>query len=159
MVAFAAVFVILSVPVRAARTPRFDAGRVRVVAAGRGDNGVDFRDIRRFVAGSRSSSWTMIVLHAIFPIDPAELEEALDLAEMMVAESNQEPGVINYRAATDIGAGNLLRFFEQYEDAAALETHVESDHFAAFEAALPDLLAGDPDITRFDVDSASDMEL
>ena len=129
------------------------------VAAGRGGNGVAFRDIRRFVAGLRPASWTMIVLHAVFPIEPDKLDDALDLAETMVEESNEEPGVINYRAATDIGAGNLLRFFEQYEHAAALETHVESDHFAAFEAALPDLLAGHPDIPRFDVDPASALGL
>ena len=129
------------------------------VAAGRGGNGVAFRDIRRFVAGLRPASWTMIVLHAVFPIEPDKLDDALDLAETMVEESNEEPGVINYRAATDVGAGNLLRFFEQYEDAAAMEAHVESDHFGTFEAALPDLLAGDPDITRFDVDSVSDVEL
>lgn len=101
----------------------------------------------------------MIVLHAVFPIEPDKLDEALDLAEMMVEASNQEPGVINYRAATDVGAGNLLRFFEQYEDTSAMEVHLESDHFSTFEAALPDLLAGDPDITRFDVESVSDVEL
>ena len=101
----------------------------------------------------------MIVLHAVFPIKPDKLDEALDYAEMMVEESNQEAGVIDYRVGTDIQDGNVLRFFEQYEDGAAMEAHIESDHFAELEAALPDLLAGEPDITQFEVDSVSDVEL
>ncbi|OYR44142.1 MULTISPECIES: hypothetical protein [unclassified Halorubrum] len=35
----------------------------------------------------------------------------------------------------------------------------ETDHFREFEAALPDLLAGEPEVTRFEVDSATEMEL
>ena len=44
----------------------------------------------------------MIVVHANFPIDPARQEEALELAETLVEQSNQEPGMIDYRASVDI---------------------------------------------------------
>ncbi|WP_435182630.1 putative quinol monooxygenase [Halobellus sp. EA9] len=101
----------------------------------------------------------MIVLHATFPIDPERMDEALDHAETLVAETNEEPGVIDYRATRDVEDEHTLRFFEQYEDAAALEHHEETDHFQAFEAALPDLLAGEPEVIRFEVSGATELEL
>lgn len=101
----------------------------------------------------------MIVLHATFPIDPSQRERALELAEMLVEESNEEDGVIDYRAAVDVQDENVLRFIERYEDEAAVEAHNESDHFAELEAALPDLLAGEPEVTQFEVAEATELEL
>lgn len=101
----------------------------------------------------------MIVLHASFPIDPDHREEALELADDLVDASNEEPGVIDYRATVDVQDEHTLRFFERYEDEAAFEAHSESDHFQAFEERLPDLLAGEPDVRRFEVESATELEL
>lgn len=101
----------------------------------------------------------MIVLHATFPLDPAKRDEALELIEALVEQSQQEDGMIDYRAAADVSDPNLVRFFEQYEDAAAFEAHSQTEHFREFEAALPDLLAGEPEIHRFEVDSATELEL
>ncbi|WP_254763653.1 putative quinol monooxygenase [Natrinema marinum] len=101
----------------------------------------------------------MIVVHASFPIDPDSREEALDLIADLVTESQQEDGMIDYRAATDVSDPNVVRFFERYEDEAALGAHSQSDHFREFSAALPDLLAGEPEVTRFDVESAEDVDL
>ncbi|GAB3703159.1 putative quinol monooxygenase [Halorubrum pallidum] len=101
----------------------------------------------------------MIVSNAVFPIAEDSLDEALDHAETLVEESNGEDGMIEYRAATDVEDGTTLRFFEQYEDADAFESHTQTDHFQAFESALPDLLAGEPDVTRFEVESATKLEL
>ncbi|WP_128906628.1 putative quinol monooxygenase [Halorubrum amylolyticum] len=101
----------------------------------------------------------MIVAHAAFPIEPDRLDEALDHAETLVDRSNEEDGMIEYRAATDVEDGATLRFFERYEDTAAFEAHTQTDHFQAFAAALPDLLAGKPQVTRFEVESATEVEL
>jgi quinol monooxygenase YgiN len=101
----------------------------------------------------------VIVLHATFPLDPATRDEALDLIEDLVEQSQQEDGMIDYRAATDISDPNLVRFFEQYEDAAAFEAHSQTDHFQEFEERLPDLLAGEPEVLQFEVDSATQLEL
>ncbi|ELZ58349.1 MULTISPECIES: putative quinol monooxygenase [Halorubrum] len=101
----------------------------------------------------------MLVVHAAFPIDPDRIDEALDHAETLVAESNREEGVIDYRAARDVENGATLRFFERYEDAEAFEAHSGTDHFEAFEAALPDLLAGEPEVWRFEVESAAQLDL
>ena len=101
----------------------------------------------------------MIVVHASFPVDPDKRDNAIDLAQTLVEASNQEEGMIDYRAATDVSEPNTIRFFEQYEDEAALAAHSESDHFAEFAGQLPDVLAGEPRVTRFDVESAEDVDL
>lgn len=101
----------------------------------------------------------MIVLHASIPVDPDERDDALDLFEDLVEASQQEDGMIEYHAATDVQDPHVVRFFEQYEDEAALEAHNESEHFQRFEAALPDLLDGEPEVTVFEVSDARDLDV
>lgn len=101
----------------------------------------------------------MIVLHATFPLDPAKRDEALDLIEDLVEQSQSEGGMVDYRAATDVSDPNVVRFFEQYENEAAFEAHSQTDHFQEFEEMLPDLLAGEPKVLRFEVESATELEL
>lgn len=101
----------------------------------------------------------MIVLHAAFPIREEKMDEALDLIDDLVEASNEEAGILTYRATRDLHDENTIRFFEQYEDEAAVEAHNQTSHFREFEAELPDLLAGEPELTRFDVADASEMDL
>jgi quinol monooxygenase YgiN len=101
----------------------------------------------------------MLVIHAVFPIAPERREEALELVEELVEQSNREEGVVEYRATWDVSDPNVLRFFEQYEDEDAFVTHGDTEHFATFEEALPGLLAGEPEVTRFDVESATELDL
>ncbi|MEF8821133.1 MAG: putative quinol monooxygenase [Halovenus sp.] len=101
----------------------------------------------------------MLVIHATFPVDPDRREDAIDLVRELAENSRDEDGIIDYQVATDIDDPNLFRFTEQYEDEAAFGAHAESEHFGEFESELPELLAGEPEVTRFDVDSVSDVEL
>ncbi|WP_373673362.1 putative quinol monooxygenase [Halopenitus sp. H-Gu1] len=101
----------------------------------------------------------MIVVHASFPIDPDRRTEAIAAARTLVEHTREEPGTITYHATTDLAAENTLRFIERYEDAAAFESHTETDHFQTFEAKLPELLADDPEIVRFEVEDATELEL
>jgi len=101
----------------------------------------------------------MIVVHATIPIDPEHREEALDHARTLVEHSNQEEGMIEYRAAVDVEDENVLRFVEQYESEAAFGAHTETDHFKAFEERLPDLLAGEPTVVQFEVSEAGELDL
>lgn len=101
----------------------------------------------------------MIVVHASFPLDPASRDEALDLLEDIAEQSRTEAGMIDYRVATDVEDPNVVRFFEQYEDEAALEAHTQTEHFGAFQETISDFLAGKPEVTRYDIDSATDLEL
>ncbi|SIS13576.1 putative quinol monooxygenase [Natronorubrum thiooxidans] len=101
----------------------------------------------------------MLVIHATFPIDPDSRDEALELVQDLAEHSRKEDGIVDYRVTTDVENSNVFRFFERYEDEAAFGVHAETDHFAAFEAVLPELLSGEPEVTRFDIESASPVEL
>ncbi len=101
----------------------------------------------------------MIVIHATIPLAPDQRERGIEIATDLADDSRAEPGTIDYQVATDLEDPNLLRFFEHYEDAAAFEAHVESDHFQAFENELPDLLGGEPTVLQFEVDSATELDV
>ena len=70
-----------------------------------------------FAAGVYSSQPTtgngMIAVHAVFPLRPEERDEALDLIGDLAEKSRAEPGVIDYRPATDVDDPNVVRCFEQ----------------------------------------------
>ena len=102
---------------------------------------------------------TMIVLHARFPVDPDRRDEALELVETLVEQSNREEGMLEYRAAIDVEDENTIRFFEQYDDEDALEAHNQTEHFRAFEEKLPELLAGEPEVVQFEVSDSTELEL
>jgi len=101
----------------------------------------------------------MIVVHAAVPVDPDSRDEAVALIRELAEHSRAEEGVIDYRAAADVDDENLIRIFEQYEDEAALGAHGESDHYQEFQASIADLLGGVPEATRYDVESAAELDL
>jgi quinol monooxygenase YgiN len=101
----------------------------------------------------------MLVVHATFPIDPNHRDRAVELMRDLAEQSRAEEGIVDYRVNTDIDDPDLFRFVERYEDEAAFGAHVETEHFREFEAALPELLDGEPTVTRFDIESVSDVEL
>lgn len=101
----------------------------------------------------------MLVIHAEMPLDSDQREEALEHVRTLVEASQAEDGTIEYRAATDISDPNLVRIVERYEDAAAFESHTNTDHYREFERQIGGMLAGEPSVMRFEVDSASELEL
>ena len=93
----------------------------------------------------------MIVQHAVIPLDPDAREQGLDALRNLGRQSRAEDGVVTYRVAVDADDETLVRIVERYEDEAALAAHNESDHFAAFQEALPSFAGGEPELVRFDV--------
>lgn len=101
----------------------------------------------------------MIVVHAEFPVKAEEREKAVESARSLAEESRREDGVLEYRVTADTDDENVLFFVERYEDEEAFGAHAETEHLGEFAAELPDLLAGEPEVTRFDVSEATDVEL
>lgn len=101
----------------------------------------------------------MIVVYASFPIDPDRRDEARELIETLVEPSRQEDGMRNYHATVDVRDENTIRVFEQYADQAAMEAHTQTDHAQDFLEALPELLAGDPEILQFEASGVSELEM
>ncbi|WP_336036739.1 putative quinol monooxygenase [Halobacterium yunchengense] len=97
----------------------------------------------------------MLILHASLPVDPDRRADALDAAERLVEQTRREDGVLEYTANVDVREPNTIRFVERYEDEAALDAHLETDHYREFAAGLPELLAGEPDVWQFEVADAT----
>ena len=101
----------------------------------------------------------MIVVHASVPVVSDRREEALDRVRNLAEQSRAEEGVVDYWATTDLSDPNVVRFFERYEDEAALDAHQRTDHYREWAGALPDILDGDADdidVTQFVVAEAFD---
>jgi len=101
----------------------------------------------------------MILLYATFPIKPDKRDEAKELLEDLAEAVREVEGVIEYRPMYDLEDENTVRFFEQYEDEAAVEAHTEVPEFGEFQEALPDLLAGEPELLRFEGAEATEVDL
>ncbi len=98
----------------------------------------------------------MIAVHAALPIRPDRREEALDLVADLAEATRAEEGVIEYHATVDLEDENVVRFFEQYEDQAALDAHMRTDHYVDLMGELLEMLADDPEVTQFVVEEAFD---
>ena len=101
----------------------------------------------------------MILVHATVPVDPDSHDAAVDAIEDVVAASREEDGVLEYRAFTEVGDDDTFHFLERYEDDAAFASHAQSDHFMQFAGALPEFVAGEPELVRFEVDGMSEIGL
>lgn len=62
-------------------------------------------------------------------IDPAKVEFVLPLYEELVAKTRLEPGCISYELCQDRKDSGHFVFIEAWQDEAALDAHVASEHF------------------------------
>jgi quinol monooxygenase YgiN len=68
----------------------------------------------------------------------AQLRETLDTVQ---AASRQEPDCEVYDLYESVDAEGTYHLFERYRNRDALEAHRNSDHYRAYRAQVPDLLA------------------
>lgn len=94
----------------------------------------------------------MFVVYTTIPFDPNRREELLEHVTELVTHSQREDGTVRYHAVEDVTDPDVLRFFEQYEDAAAAEAHTESDPYRRFTRALPEVVDGPIESVRFETD-------
>lgn len=72
----------------------------------------------------------------------------------MISASRAEPGCLGYSYAEDVLEPGLIRVFEAWSDAKALEAHLASPHIARWRAAWAELGVGGRDLTLYDVAGA-----
>lgn len=100
----------------------------------------------------------MYVIRATVPLQPDEREAGIEAARELARDCREhEEGVVDYRVAVDVEDENLLRFFEQYEDKAAVAAHGEADHYLAFQEQMSAFVGGDIEATRFEVADATEL--
>ena len=71
----------------------------------------------------------MISLIVILEIDPARLDEFADCVRQQGEASRREPGCRRWEASRKLDQANVFTLAELYDDAAALQAHLESPHF------------------------------
>ena len=88
-------------------------------------------------------------------------EHAADVEKQvrhMVDVTRKEPGNHRYDLFREVApSGPVLHLYEIYEDRAAFDSHLASDHFQAFRSAVADWLAEPPRVRVLEViDAAPD---
>ena len=72
----------------------------------------------------------MINVIVILEIDPARVDEFLEVITFNAAESAKEPGCLRFEVNRHFDQPNLFALSECYRDKAAMDAHYETAHFA-----------------------------
>ena len=92
----------------------------------------------------------MIIVHAFVEVKDGAAQEFIAAAAPCVAATRQEAGNNFYTLYTE--SAHPLKFVvvEEWETQGHLDAHMQTAHFAAFGAAIEDLLAAPLDIKVFE---------
>ena len=77
----------------------------------------------------------MINVIVILEIDPARVDEFLEVITLNAAESVKEPGCLRFEVNRQFEQPNLFALSESYVDEDALKAHTETPHFAKWREA------------------------
>jgi quinol monooxygenase YgiN len=100
----------------------------------------------------------MIVVLARISLKPDERERFLKLAGEVSGPSRAEAGCLDYRGYLDAEQPGEFIFVERWDSVDALQEHFRTEHFGRFAAALPDVIAGEPQVQIYEVASTVAME-
>lgn len=91
---------------------------------------------------AQKGSFVPFAVVVTFQIKPGHLEPFLVLMRANAQSSlTQEPGCRQFDVATDPDSPGEVFLYEVYDDAAAFQVHLDSDHFKRFDAAVVDMVA------------------
>jgi quinol monooxygenase YgiN len=96
----------------------------------------------------------MIVVRFRVTCQPGKTEHALAVFEPVIAPSRALDGVIHFDIARDIADPNSIIAVEVFEDRAALDRQESLPEVANVMSALPQMVAGPPEGTIFEVASS-----
>lgn len=92
----------------------------------------------------------MLIVHATLPILPEKREEFLDAVGGLVAASNEEEGVLEYRLVESADTPNDFMMIERYVDEAAFAAHLAAPHFGAAAQHLAGWVSRAPQIVKYE---------
>jgi len=99
----------------------------------------------------------MIIIAGTITINPDRRQEAIQAALQMAEATQAERGCLAYQFYADLQEPNTFFIFEEWETEEALAAHFQSEHMKAFQAQLPQFVAGQPQIKQYQVSSAEVM--
>lgn len=85
-----------------------------------------------------------------FAIDPAQREAFLAFGRDLVARELTAPGCLRCELCEDVLAPNHFLMVVEWEDAAALEQHMDREQFDLDEAQLDRFVIGEPSWDEFE---------
>ncbi len=81
----------------------------------------------------------MIVVAGTQRLHAADLDRLRDVANATIAATRAETGCLVYSFAEDLTEPGLVRIYEEWESRDDLTRHGQSDHIAAWRAALSEV--------------------
>jgi quinol monooxygenase YgiN len=93
----------------------------------------------------------MIFIAVKFSIRPEVAEQWLARVAPFTAATRAEPGNIFFEWSRSVEQPNQFVLLEAFRDRAAGATHVQSEHFKAAMAWMPDMVATTPEIIHVEV--------
>jgi quinol monooxygenase YgiN len=99
----------------------------------------------------------MTVVAGSVRVRPDKRDEAVRVALKMAQATQAESGCRSYRFSADLEDPTLFFIFEEWESDEALGAHFQTPHMSDFQTALPDIIAGPPDIRFYTVSSVRGM--
>jgi quinol monooxygenase YgiN len=86
---------------------------------------------------------------ATFVAAAGKEEELEQVLAGLVEPTRQEPGCIRYDLTRALDGSGEFVFIEEWESAATLDTHGESEHVRQARPRIPGLVAAPPKIARY----------
>lgn len=94
-----------------------------------------------------------IVIRGALPIRPDKRDEAIAAFIAVSEGSEAEEGCVAYRLSEDVREPNRFLISEHWTDAEALAGHFSTPHMVLFSSQVGDLLAGAPEVLKYEVSS------
>ncbi|MFT8322125.1 MAG: putative quinol monooxygenase [Bacillus sp. (in: firmicutes)] len=91
----------------------------------------------------------MIIIHAIFKVNPDKREAFLSAMKPLIAGSQSEVGNISYQLYEEAGQQNTFIMVEKWKDEQAVEVHNQQSHFTRFVAQAEEFLSEPLEVTNF----------
>ncbi len=91
----------------------------------------------------------MIIVTAKITAKSSKKDKIISKAQNLIEYSRLDPGCISYSLYASTEDENILLMLEQWENQDALGSHMQTEHFKAFNIAVKDNLAGEVDISVY----------
>lgn len=92
----------------------------------------------------------MIIVAGTIQFEPSDLNEIEPHIVEVMAHTVKEIGCICYRFCRDMNVEGQFQIYEEWDNEPVLQRHLETDHIAAFLAALSDFKVLAQDIKVFE---------
>ena len=96
----------------------------------------------------------MIIVKATITAKPGDRDKIISISQDVIGPNCSELGCISYELFASTQDKDVLVMFEQWENREVLETHMQTEHFKAFGAAIKDMIAKELEISVYSAEKA-----